>query len=48
LLKVCNVPAISTSLPRILFSVAINSTNETNKAGRYAPLCSLYCLDVFA
>ncbi len=34
LLKVCYVPATSTGLPRLLFSAAaINSTNETNKAG---------------
>jgi hypothetical protein len=33
LLKVCYVPATSASLPRLLFYAAINSTNETNKAG---------------
>ncbi len=34
LLKVCYVPATSTGLPRLLFfAVAINSTNEANKAG---------------
>ncbi len=38
LLKVCYVPATSTSLPRqllliLFFAAAINSTNEGNKAG---------------
>ncbi len=33
LLKVCYVPATSASLNRLLFAVAINSTNEANKAG---------------
>jgi hypothetical protein len=29
-------------------AVAINSSNEANKAGRYALLSSLYYLDVYA
>jgi hypothetical protein len=33
LLNVCYVPATSARLPRLLFAVAINSTNEGNKAG---------------
>ncbi len=34
LLKDCNVPATSASLPRLLFlAAAINSTNEANKPG---------------
>ncbi len=37
LLKVCYVPATSARLPRLLFffffGVAVNSTNEANKAG---------------
>jgi hypothetical protein len=32
-LKVCFVPATSGSLQSLLFVVAINSTNEANKAG---------------
>ena len=32
-LKVYYVPATSTSLNRLLFAAAINSTNEANKAG---------------
>jgi hypothetical protein len=33
LLKVCYVPATSAGLSRLLFAVAIISTNEANKAG---------------
>ena len=33
LLKVCYVPATSAGLNGLLFSVAINNTNEANKAG---------------
>jgi hypothetical protein len=40
LLKVCYVRATSTSLPRHFSAAAINSSNETNKAGRrcYQPV----------
>jgi hypothetical protein len=47
LLKVCYVPATSATFLAFFVAVAINSTNEANKAGG-VPLISLYYLDVYA
>jgi hypothetical protein len=48
LLKVCYVPATSASLSRLLFfTVAINSTNEANKAGGTCLQAVYNYLDVY-
>ncbi len=49
-LKFCCVPATSATSSKefsAFLAAAINSTNEANKGRQYAPLSSLYYLDVY-
>jgi hypothetical protein len=47
LLKFCYVPSASAASPKGIFVATTNSTNQTNKEGRYMPLMSLSFLDVY-